>query len=147
MRQVCVRLCAVMLVITTSGGLLAVRQGWSQPPAPAADSPAVSTPMSPQGSLLLTIFLRSDQSKPLRDLNTHLRQTGYYTKFPPPGIEVVSWYVLMGLGQVVTIRVPVERLREVNRVIAETAWGSYHAEFYPTYDYKPLAEERRKSAQ
>jgi len=97
--------------------------------------------------LLLTIFLRPDQSKSLRDLNTHLRQTGYYTKFPPPGIEVVSWYVLMGFGQVVTIRVPVERLREVNRVIAETAWGSYHTEFYPTYDYKPIAEERRKSAQ
>ena len=136
MRVVYVRLCAVMIVITLSGGMLAVREAWGQAPPPP-----------PQDPLLLTIILRPDQSKPLRDLNTHLRQTGYYTKFPPPGIEVVSWYVLMGLGQVVTIRVPVERLREVNRVIAETAWGSYHAEFYPTYDYKPIAEERRKSAQ
>ena len=135
MRVVYVRLCAVIIVITLSGGMLTVREAWGQAPAP------------PQDPLLLTIFLRPDQSKPLRDLNTHLRQTGYYTKFPPPGIEVVSWYVLMGLGQVVTIRVPVERLREVNRVIAETAWGSYHVEFYPTYDYKPIAEERRKSAQ
>jgi hypothetical protein len=146
MRVVSVRLCAVMIVITLSGELLAVREAWGQAPAPPATSPSPSTP-PPQDPLLLTILLRPDQSKPLRDLNTHLRQTGYYTKFPPPGIEVVSWYVLMGLGQVVTLRVPVERLREVNRVIAETAWGSYHAEFYPTYDYKPIAEERRKSAQ
>ncbi len=147
MRQVCVRLCAVMLVITISGGMLAVHEGWSQPPAPAADSPAASMPTSHQGSLLLTIFLRSDQSKPLREMNAQLRQTGFYAKFPPPGIEVVSWYVLMGLGQVVTLRVPAERLREVHRAIAETAWGSYHTEFYPTYDYRPIAEERRRSAQ
>ena len=146
MRVVYGRLCAVMIVITLSGGMLTVREAWGQAPAPPATSPSPSTP-PPQDPLLLTIFLRPDQSKPLRDLNTHLRQTGYYTKFPPPGIEVVSWYVLMGLGQVVILRVPVERLREVNRVIAETAWGSYHAEFYPTYDYKPIAEERRKSAQ
>jgi len=136
MRVVYVRLWAVMIVITLSGGMLTGREAWGQAPPPP-----------PQDPLLLTIFLRPDQAKPLRDLNTHLRQTGYYTKFPPPGIEVVSWYVLMGFGQVVTIRVPVERLREVNRVIAETAWGSYHAEFYPTYDYKPIAEERRKSVQ
>ena len=146
MRVVYVHLCAVIIVITLSEGMLAVREAWGQAPAPPATSSSPSTPPS-QDPLLLTIFLRPDQSKPLRDLNTHLRQTGYYTKFPPPGIEVVSWYVLMGLGQVVTIRVPVERLREVNRVIAETAWGSYHVEFYPTYDYKPIAEERRKSAQ
>jgi hypothetical protein len=147
MREVCVHLCAIMLVITISGGMLAVRQAWGQPPTPAADSPPVLMPTSPPGSMLLTVFLRPDQSKPSRDLNAQLRQTGYYTKFPPPGIEVVSWYVMMGLGQVVTLRVPAERLRDVHRAVAETAWGSYHTEFYPTYDYKPIAEERRKSAQ
>src|SRR5256885_220618 len=108
-----------MIVITLSGGILTGREAWGQAPAPLATSPSPSTPPPSQDPLLLTIFLKPDQSKPLRDLNTHLRQTGYYTKFPPPGIEVVSWYVLMGFGQVVTIRVPVERLREVNRVIAE----------------------------
>ena len=147
MREVCVHLCAVMLVITISGGRLAGREAWGQTPTPAADSPPASMPTSPPGHLLLTIFLRHDQSKTLREMNAQLRQTGYYTKFPPPGIEVVSWYVMMGFGQVVTLRVPAERLREVHRAIAETAWGSYHTEFYPTYDYRPIAEERRKSAQ
>ena len=135
MRESCVRVCAVMLVITLSAGRLAVREAWSQAPPPTPEP------------VLLTIVLRPDQSKTLPDINAQLHHTGYYKKFPPPGIEVVSWYVLMGLGQVVTVRVPAERLREVNRVIAETAWGCHRAEFYPTYDYKPIAEERRKSAQ
>jgi hypothetical protein len=54
---------------------------------------------------------------------------------------------MMGIGQVVTLRVPPDRLREVNRVIEDTAWGSYRTEFYPTYDYKQLAEQERKKAQ
>jgi hypothetical protein len=99
MRDVYVRLWAVMIVITLSGGMLTVREAWGQAPAPPVTSPSPSTPL-PQDLLLLTIFLRPDQSTPLRDRNTHLRQTGYYTKFPPPGIEVVSWYVLVGLGHV-----------------------------------------------
>lgn len=32
---------------------------------------------------------------------------------------------------------------EVNRAIEETAWGGYHTEFYPTCDYKALAEQAR----
>jgi hypothetical protein len=50
---------------------------------------------------------------------------------------VVSWYVMMGVGQVVTLRLPASRLREVNRIFETSAWGAYHTEFYPTYDYKP----------
>lgn len=97
------------------------------------------------GTFLLTIFLRHDQSKTLDEINQHLRQTGYYEKFPPTGIEVVSWYVMMGVGQVVTLRVPADRLREVNRVVEESAWGGFHTEFYPTYDYKPIAEAERRT--
>jgi hypothetical protein len=100
-----------------------------------------------RGTILLTIFLRHDQSKPLGQINTELRQQGYYKAFPPPGIEIVSWYVMMGIGQVVTLRVPAERLREVNRVVEQTAWGAYRTEFYPTYDYKPTAEEERAKSQ
>jgi hypothetical protein len=52
----------------------------------------------------------------------------------------------MGIGQVVTLRVPTERLREANRVIEETAWGGYRTEFYPTYDYKAIAQQQHDSA-
>ena len=75
-----------------------------------------------------------------------LKKNGYYQHFPPQGVEIVSWYVMMGIGQVVTLRLPAERLREVNRVIEETAWGPYRTEFYPTYDYKPIAEQERAKA-
>ncbi|MBV9430018.1 MAG: hypothetical protein JO084_20050 [Bradyrhizobiaceae bacterium] len=95
-------------------------------------------------TILLTIFLRHDQSKPLDQINEQLRQQGYYKNFPPPGIEVVSWYVMMGIGQVVTLKVPASRLREVNRAIEQSAWGGYRTEFYPTYDYKAAAEEQRR---
>jgi hypothetical protein len=109
------------------------------PPAMAQQADNAKT-----DTILLTIFLRHDQSKNLEQINTQLKQQDFYKKFPPPDIEVVSWYVMMGIGQVVTLRVPASRLREVNRTIEESAWGAYRTEFFPTYDYKPIAEEQRR---
>ena len=120
---------------------------FTSPEAARAQKWAPAAPVQDSNAILLTIFLRHDQSKTLDEINDHLRQTGYYAKFPPEGVEVVSWYVMMGVGQVVTLRVPPDRLREVNRVIEGTAWGGYRTEFYPTYDYKQLAEQERKKAQ
>ncbi len=55
---------------------------------------------------------------------------------------------MMGIGQVVTLRVPADQLRAVNLAIEQNAWGAYRTEFYPTYDYKPIWEasktERRQ---
>ena len=113
---------------------------------PGAQQTTTDIPSS-QGTFLLTIFLKHDQSKTLEQINAQLRDQGFYKAFPPAGIEVVSWYVMMGVGQVVTLRVPAERLREVNRAIETSAWGGYHTEFYPTYDYKKVAEEARAKAQ
>jgi hypothetical protein len=103
------------------------------------------TPLS-DGTFLLTIFLKHDQSRPLGKINEQLKEQGFFQAFPPPGVEVVSWYVMMGIGQVVTLRVPAERLREVNRSIENTAWGGYRTEFYPTYDFKAIAEQMRLQA-
>ena len=43
---------------------------------------------------------------------------------------------------------PASRLREVNRIIEDTAWGPYRTEFYPTYDYKAvgMAEHDKATA-
>jgi hypothetical protein len=76
----------------------------------------------PQDSFLLTVFLKHDQSKTLDQINEQLKHQDYYKKFPPPGVEIVSWYVMMGIGQVVTLRVPANRLRDVNRAIEQSAW-------------------------
>jgi hypothetical protein len=98
-------------------------------------------------AVMLTIFFKHDQTRPLGELNAQLEKQGFYKAFPPPGVEVVSWYVMMGIGQVVTLRLPASRLREVNRILEDSAWGPYHTEFYPTYDYKAVGIASHEKAQ
>jgi len=93
---------------------------------------------------MLTIFLRHDESKTLDQIDSQLKSTGFATHFPPAGVEVVSWYVMMGIGQVVTLRFPAERLRDVNLAIEHGAWGAFRTDFYPTYDYKSVWEAQRQ---
>jgi hypothetical protein len=104
----------------------------------------VSAQEKKQDTILLTIFLKHDQTKTLAEINQHLDKTGFYKKFPPEGVEVVSWYVMMGIGQVVTLRVPPEKLRPVNLQIEQNAWGAFKTEFYATYDFKPVWESTYK---
>jgi hypothetical protein len=118
---------AALLLVATVG------RGQQQPTVPSPD----------KGKLMLTIFLKHDQAKTLAEIREHLEKTGFWQKFPPPGVEVISWYVMMGIGQVVTLRFPAEKLREVNLAIEQSAWGAYRTEFYPTYDYRSLAEAQR----
>lgn len=94
--------------------------------------------------IMMTIFLRHDETKTLDEINAHLNKTGFQKNFPPPGVEVVSWYVMMGIGQVVTLRFPPAKLREVNLQIEHGAWGAFRTEFYPTYDYRPVWEASKK---
>jgi hypothetical protein len=109
--------------------------------------PSSTTTPTPDNAVMLTIFLKHDESRPLGELNAQLEKQGYYKQFPPPGVEVVSWYVMMGIGQVVTLRLPASRLREVNRILEDTAWGPYRTEFYPTYDYKAVGIANHEKAQ
>jgi hypothetical protein len=122
-------LAALVLLVSAAGPAAA-----QTTPPPQAGS-AVATP---DNAILLTVFLRHDQSRPLAELNEQLAKQGFYKAFPPPGIEVVSWNVVMGIGQIITPRLPATRLREINRVLEDTAWGAYRTEFYPTYDYKAV---------
>ena len=121
------------LVVLTSAGLLTASHAQAPTPTPAN----TATP-TPDNAVMLTIFLKHDQSRPLAELNAQLEKQGFYKAFPPDGIEVVSWYVMMGIGQVVTLRLPASRLREVNRIFETMAWGAYRTEFYATYDYKAI---------
>ncbi len=115
--------------------------------APAAAPALPQAPAARPGTMMLTIFLKHDQSKTLDEIQAHLKQTGFSKNFPPAGAEVVSWYIMMGIGQVVTLRFPPEKLREVNLAIEHGAWGAYRSEFYPTYDYKAVWEAERQKNQ
>ena len=117
------------------------------PPSALAPPTAGTAAATPDNAILLTVFMRHDQSRPLSELNAQLEKQGFYKAFPPEGMEVVSWNIAMGIGQIIVLRLPATRLREINRVLEDTAWGPYRTDFYPTYDYKAVglaAHEKAK---
>ena len=93
-------------------------------------------------AILLTIFLRHDQSLNLTEIQRLQDEQGFWKAFPPEGCTVISWYVMMGIGQVVTLEVPASKLRDVNLAIERTAWKSFRTEFYPTYDLHPFIKDK-----
>ena len=115
--------------------------------AQAATQPAKDAVATADNAMMLTVFLKHDQTRPLSELKAQLAQQGFHKTFPPAGVEVVSWNIMMGIGQVVTVRFPVSRLAEVNLALENTAWGSYRTEFYPTYDYKAIGIAAHEKAQ
>ena len=117
-----------LMAIAALAGVLACSSG-----APAqTTAPADNASPTADNAVMLTVFLKHDQSRPLSELNAQLERQGFYKAFPPPGIEVVSWYIMMGIGQAVTLRLPASRLREVNRVLENTAWGIARNSIRPT---------------
>lgn len=54
---------------------------------------------------------------------------------------------MMGMGQIVALREPLERLREVNESIELYGWRAFHTEFYPTYDLRETAKKLHGNAQ
>lgn len=95
---------------------------------------------------LITIFFRHNQSKNLDEIQAHLKESGFWRDFPPPGIEIVSWVVMMGIGHVVTLRLPPSRLRELNIVVEKKAWKAFTTEFYTTYDFLPHYQQFHEEA-
>ena len=98
-------------------------------------------------TILLTVHLKHDQSKNLEQIQDHLARTGWWERFPPAGAEIVSWNVVMGIGQVVTLRIPPKLLNVVNVEIERCAWGVFATEFYPTYDFVPVRERLKREWQ
>jgi hypothetical protein len=137
-----------IIAVVATGALAMSAAASAQNAQPQVTTPPTenAAPTADNG-VMLTVFLKHDQSRPLSELNAQLQRQGYYKAFPPEGVEVVSWYVMMGIGPVVTLRLPASRLREVNRILENTAWGSYRTEFYPTYDYKAIGIAAHEKAQ
>ena len=95
-------------------------------------------------SILITIFLRHRQDKNLDSLQKIQTKNKFRDMFPPASARVISCYVMMGIGQVVTVKIPAAELRTLNLSIERGAWGAFTSEFYPTYDYVPIWKESRK---
>jgi hypothetical protein len=97
------------------------------------------------GKITLTVILRHDQSKTLAEIDDHLAKTGFRKRFPPDGVEILSYNIVMGIGHIITLRLPPEKLREVNLVFEQGVWGAFHTEFYPTYDYLKVFYELKQN--
>src|SRR5215468_8819010 len=93
------------------------------------------------GKIMLTVILRYDQSKTLDEINDHLEKTGFRKTFPPEGVEILSYNIVMGVGHIITLRLPPDKLREVNLAFEHGVWGAFRTEFYPTYDYLKVFDE------
>src|SRR5580704_10194582 len=98
------------------------------------------------GKIMLTVILRHDQSRTLDEIDDHLVKTGFIKNFPPEGVEIVSYTIVMGVGHIITLRLPPDKLREVNVAFEKGVWGSFRTEFYPTYDYLKIFNELKLNA-
>ena len=98
------------------------------------------------GKIMLTVILRYDESKTLDEIDDHLAKTGFIKNFPPEGVEIVSYYIVMGVGHVITLRLPPDKLREVNVAFEKGVWSAFRTEFYPTYDYMRIFNDLKQNA-
>ena len=96
-------------------------------------------------SIMITIFLKHQQDKSLKQLQEIQEKNKFLEMFPPKEARVVSWYVMMGIGQVVTVKIPASALRALNLTLENGAWGAFNTEFYPTYDFVPVWQNAVKS--
>jgi len=120
-----------------SGLFLARTSGYAQ-----NTTPAKATPVD---SVMITIFLKHQQDKSLKEIQKKQEENKLWEQFPPKEARVISWYVMMGIGQVVTVKIPAHALRALNLSIENGAWGAFNTEFYPTYDYMPVWKNSLKS--
>ena len=56
--------------------------------AQTATVPTENAAPTADNAVMLTIFFKHDQTRPLSELNAQLERQGFYKAFPPPGVEV-----------------------------------------------------------
>ncbi|MFA3791102.1 hypothetical protein AB6T38_08280 [Aliiglaciecola sp. SL4] len=96
-------------------------------------------------SILVTVILKHQQDKSLSELQAIQDKNEFWQSFPPESMKIESWYVAMGLGQVITLRVSPKDLRTLNLAVEKSAWGSFTTEFYPTYEFQEIAKKIKAS--
>lgn len=58
-------------------------------------------------SIMVTILLKHQKDKNLKEINEKLADNKFNEIFPIMEVRVISWYVMMGIEQVVIIKMPV----------------------------------------
>ena len=113
----------------------------------AQDGPLTAPLLEDEEAFLLTVYLKHDQTMNISEINEIAARNRLREIFPPEGVEIVGHYVFMGIGQVIILRVPPNRLRMVNIALEQGAWGAYQTEFYVTYDLAAARIYQEESGQ
>ncbi len=125
------------LCIAVTAALLSLAVPTAQAEDPSEIAPNADT-------VLLTIFLKHTQELNLEQMGKRLRANGFFKKFPPEGVTIVGWYMLMSVGHLVILEVPPAKLRELNRAIEATSYGVFRSEVHPSYDFLPVITRIKK---
>lgn len=104
----------------------------------------MTTASQPGGTVLLTIVMKHHAGLTLDDVQSRMKASDWWESFPPEGTRVVSWTVAMGLGQILTLELPPEKLPLVNLELERRAWGVFTTECYASYDFVPVRERIRQ---
>lgn len=103
-----------------------------------------ATAATAASTLMLTVVLRHHPGLTLDDVQSRMKASDWWEAFPPEGVNIVSWTVAMGFGQILTLELPPEKLPLVNLELERRAWGVFATECYPTYDFVPVRERIRE---
>lgn len=95
---------------------------------------------SPSDLTMITIVMKHHKGLTLEDVQSKMKQSGWWDHFPPEGCRIVSWTVAMGLGQILTLELPPALLPTLNLELERRAWGVFATECYPTYDFVPVRQ-------
>lgn len=89
-------------------------------------------------SIMVTVVMRHLQENPVDSIQNKIMKQGFYNKITKAHAKILSWNVVMGIGQIITLKLEPKYLRELNLVFESGAWGGFKTEFYPTYDFLPV---------
>ncbi|MFN7326761.1 MAG: hypothetical protein ACK5SQ_09270 [Chitinophagales bacterium] len=112
-------------------------------------STLTGVPDTTTDSVLVTVVLKYQQDKSFAELRRRLEAQGFWEVFPPKESRVVSWNVALGLGHLITLKLPSEAVRNLYLAISNGAWGAFNSEVFLSYEYLPIWEdymERREEA-
>jgi hypothetical protein len=104
----------------------------------------MDSPEQAPDTMLLTIVMQHHAGLTLDDVQSRMKASGWWERFPPAGVTIVSWTVAMGLGQIVTLQLPPHLLPVVNLELERSAWGVFKTSCYPSYDFVPVRERIRE---
>jgi hypothetical protein len=95
------------------------------------------------GKVMITIILRPNQDMSVTEIQQQMLENGFWKDFPPENAEVISWYSVMGVGYIITVKIHASKLSELNEAVQNAAWGAFSTEFYPAYDYMPVYKDMK----